>query len=447
MLDGSISNMITSEGEGTSERMEKRTVGERSDERWQRVHHELLGIAKRKAALDAEEARWLREAERLQIWKRFGTVSMLDYLERTMGYAPRTGFDRMRVARALGDLPELTEALANGDLAFSAIRELVRVATPSTESAWRQAARGKNLRQVEALVAGHRPGSLPDEPPDEQARLHRVAFEEVDAHAYALFRQARQILDEENGTRMSDSQVLAAFASAILDGGMISEHDGRARNQIAYTVCPSCDRGTQDSAGARIPVDAARLEQARCDAQHVGSLDGSHPERASQDIPPATKRFVWRRDEGRCQTPGCRSSRGLELHHIVARARGGSHDPSNLTLRCSACHTAHHDGLISISGIAPHALTTTRNVPIAPVALTSPEKDSYRANGPVPIAAPVSSKFDAIATRTKLIAALKATGWKKDVATRAADEACAHAGTNAPFEDLLRESFRRCPKS
>jgi hypothetical protein len=39
--------------------------------------------------------------------------------------------------------------------------------------------------------------------------LHRVTFEEVDAATFALVRQARQILDEEHGTRMSHSQLPA----------------------------------------------------------------------------------------------------------------------------------------------------------------------------------------------------------------------------------------------
>ncbi|HEX2688337.1 MAG TPA: hypothetical protein VHN14_17020 [Kofleriaceae bacterium] len=73
-------------------------------------------------------------------------VSVLDYLERALGYAPRTAQDRLRVARALGTLPELTAALAGGELAFSAVRELTRVATPTTEASWLAAARGKNLR-------------------------------------------------------------------------------------------------------------------------------------------------------------------------------------------------------------------------------------------------------------------------------------------------------------
>src|SRR5262249_42191315 len=69
------------------------------------VDRALRSIKNRRATLDAEEARWLREAEALQIWRPLGMVSALDYLERALGYAPRTAQERLRIARALGSLP------------------------------------------------------------------------------------------------------------------------------------------------------------------------------------------------------------------------------------------------------------------------------------------------------------------------------------------------------
>src|SRR5215470_10008893 len=101
---------------------------------WRTVDRALRAIRRSRSALDAEEMHWLREAEVLQIWQPLGMVSALDYLERALEYAPRTAQDRLRVARALGSLPRLTAALSCDELAFSAVRELTRVATPVTEA-------------------------------------------------------------------------------------------------------------------------------------------------------------------------------------------------------------------------------------------------------------------------------------------------------------------------
>src|SRR5262245_26629042 len=53
---------------------------------WRVVDRKLRAIRRSRAALDAEEIHWLREAEALQIWRPLGMVSFLDYLERTLGY-------------------------------------------------------------------------------------------------------------------------------------------------------------------------------------------------------------------------------------------------------------------------------------------------------------------------------------------------------------------------
>jgi hypothetical protein len=325
--------------------------GRKSEPRWRTVDRALRELASRRAVLDAEEARWLREAEALQIWRPLGMVSALDYLERVLGYAPRTAQDRLRVARALGSLPQLTDALARGELPFSAVRELTRVATPATEAAWIAAAAGKNLRQVEELVADHRPGDRPDDPADPKVRSHVVRFE-LSAETFALLRQARALLDDEHSTNLADDAFVAALCNAVLDDAPTTEPTGRARYQIAVTLCRRCGQGWQQGAGVQVAVAAETVERAMCDAQHIGSIDGPGPERAHQDIPPSVVRFVWRRDGGRCRVPGCRSARGLEVHHIVRRADGGGHDPSGLVLLCGACHRSHHAGVLTISGTA-----------------------------------------------------------------------------------------------
>ncbi|TMQ11813.1 MAG: HNH endonuclease [Deltaproteobacteria bacterium] len=318
---------------------------------WRTVDRALRAIRRSRAALDAEEMHWLREAEVLQIWWPLGMVSALDYLERALGYAPRTAQDRLRVARALGTLPRLTSALTADELAFSAVRELTRVATPATEAAWIAAAIGKNLRQIEEIVADHHPGDRPDDPPDPKARTHVVRFE-LAAETFALLRQTRTLLDDEHGSNLADDAFVAALCNSVLDGAPTAEPSGRAKFQIALTVCQRCRRAWQEGAGAQVAIDPETIDRAMCDAQHIGSIDGPAPERAYQDIPPAAARLVWRRDGGRCRVPGCRSARGLELHHIVHRADGGSHDAMNLVTLCGACHRAHHRGALTISGTA-----------------------------------------------------------------------------------------------
>jgi hypothetical protein len=439
----------------------KRVRGERTD--WRTVDRALRTIALRRGELDAEEARWLREAEALQIWRPLGMVSALDYLERVLGYPPRAAQERLRVARALGALPELTRALTAGTLPYSAVRELTRVATTATEASWIAAATDKNLRQIESLVSGHRPGDEPDDPADPEVRTQVVRFE-LSAGTFAQLRQARGVLEEEHGSHLSDDQLVAALCDAVLDGASTTEPTGRAKFQIAVTVCERCRQGWQDGAGAKIAIDAPAVERAMCDAQHIGSLDGDVPERAYQDIPPSVVRFVWRRDGGRCRIPGCRSARGLEIHHIVHRADGGGHEPANLLLTCSSCHLAHHRGTLAISGTADR-LEVRRPAASSTIAHDNAHVGSPKAAGSVPHAGPhvgassgrnsiehadtcvsAPSKLDAAILRTQGKQALVGLGWKPAIAEAAVSEALASLGAEAPLERLIFDALRRCPR-
>jgi hypothetical protein len=280
------------------------------------------------------------------------------------------------------------------------------VATPATEASWARAATGKNLRQIEELVADHRPGDGPEDPPDPEARVRVVRFE-LQAETFALLRQARGVLDDEHGSRLSEDRFVAALCSAVLDAAPATEPTGRAKFQIAVTVCEHCAQGWQEAAGAKIAIDPAAVERARCDAQHIGSIDGVAPERAHQDVPPSVVRFVWRRDGGRCRVPGCRSARGLEIHHLVHRVEGGCHDAWNLVLMCSACHLSHHRGALAISGTAEH-LEVTRHAEPSPVTKLGAHVGAVAD-------APVGALETAI-VRTQAKDALIGLGWRPAVA-------------------------------
>jgi hypothetical protein len=211
------------------------------------------------------------------------------------------------------------------------------------------------------------------------------------------------------------------------------EPSGRAKYQIATILCTSCNRGWQLGGGAKIEIDAPAIDRARCDAQYIGSLTGAGPERAYQDVPPAMVRFIWMRDGGRCQTPGCRSARDLELHHLVRRTDGGSNDASNLSLRCGSCHRAHHEGRITIRGIAPDHLEVVRH---------------HEATRKRPTTAPgaAASTFERATTRTHARDALVGLGWKPGIARAAVEDAMAHVGEDTPIDVVIREALRRCPR-
>jgi hypothetical protein len=126
---------------------------------------------------EREVCRRLLEAERLAIPSRVGFASLREYAERRLGLNGRQTEERLRVGRALVDLPALDGALSTGELRWSAVRELTRLAVPETERAWRAWASGKTSRQVEKAIASRQPGDLPSSRPDPALVKHRLSFE------------------------------------------------------------------------------------------------------------------------------------------------------------------------------------------------------------------------------------------------------------------------------
>ncbi len=117
----------------------------------------------RSSKLDAAEAFDLSRAY-LKLHLLRGYASFFEYMERVLHYAPHTARERLRISRALVGVPVLSAALSRGELAYSHVRELTRVATSDTERAWLDAIEHRNSTEVQAMVAGRALGDLPTDP-------------------------------------------------------------------------------------------------------------------------------------------------------------------------------------------------------------------------------------------------------------------------------------------
>jgi hypothetical protein len=328
---------------------------------WQRAHHELLRLARSHAGLDFEEGRWLVRAYRSGVHSRLGFGSFGEYVGRLFGYGARLVQEKLRVAEALERRPELAEALKQGQICWSAVRELTRVATPQTEAAWLAAAAGRTVRELEKLVSGLAPGSQPGDLGDAKDVRHVLRFE-VSGEVLACVREALTKICRDAGEALEDEAALLQMARAVLEG---PRDEGRASYQIALTVCEQCQRGRQDGAGEATRVGLEVIEMAGCDAQHVGRLAvvgghahvGANTQRAAQDVPPAVRRLVLRRDHGRCVVPGCRHVTWVDVHHLQPREDAGGHEPENLMTVCGAHHRALHRGRLRVDGTPASGLT------------------------------------------------------------------------------------------
>ncbi len=114
-------------------------------------------IASLSAHIDAATHRLLECIRRFDEacgWHEQGAISCAHWLAWRVGWDPGTARERVRVARALGKLPEIDEALRSGRLSYAKVRALTRVATPEIEVKLLEMALVATGAQLERLCRG-----------------------------------------------------------------------------------------------------------------------------------------------------------------------------------------------------------------------------------------------------------------------------------------------------
>ncbi|MHB1194056.1 MAG: DUF222 domain-containing protein [Longimicrobiales bacterium] len=109
-------------------------------------------------------------------WEREGHRSCAHWLTFRTGIDLGAAREKVRAARALMGLPQTSAAMARGELSFSQIRALSRVATADNEGDLLELARGCTTAQLERVVRGWKRGSRQDEAALERERHERRTF-------------------------------------------------------------------------------------------------------------------------------------------------------------------------------------------------------------------------------------------------------------------------------
>ena len=98
----------------------------------------------------------IAELDRREVWAAQGALSCAHWLSWACGIDTHTAREKVRVARALTELPLLSEALAKGELGYSKVRALTRIASPKNEADLLNIGRHGTAQHVEKFVRLYR---------------------------------------------------------------------------------------------------------------------------------------------------------------------------------------------------------------------------------------------------------------------------------------------------
>ncbi|MFQ5636050.1 MAG: DUF222 domain-containing protein, partial [Gammaproteobacteria bacterium] len=314
----------------------------------------------------------IREFDEVEGWGGWGVKSCAHWLNWKCGIGMNAAREKVRVARSLGDLPKIGAAFERGELSYSKVRAMTRVATPDNEDYLLNIARHGTAAHVEGLVRRfQRVSALADA---NAAHAHRrfsyftdddgslvfhgrltaeqgaLLLKALDAAKDALWADSRRddppdvtaetSAESNHGNNRADA--LSLLAESFLAHGAQASSGGDK-----YQVVVHVERDhvhLDDGPG----VSAETFQRLACDCGVVEVEENEHGQplnigRKSRSIPPALRRALIYRDGG-CRFPGCTAKRFVDGHHIRHWCDGGETSMENLVLLCRHHHRLVHEG-------------------------------------------------------------------------------------------------------
>ena len=378
---------LAARGGGKDEGAELEELGER-----------IAELAAQISAATYELLAMLRDFDERGGWSG-GFHSCAHWLTWRVGLDPGAAREKVRVARALGALPLLSAAMRRGEISYSKVRALTRIATPANEQDLLTFGRAgtaahverlvRGMRRVDRIAAGHSEKRLhaarylhayTDEDgmvvvrarlaPEAGAVLLRALAAGVEAlygprrgqpagaapEAVVVAEAATATEDASMEQRRADALGLVAESALAsgLDPGCRGDRYQVVVHVDAEVLAPGGEGGSSWLAdGSHVSAETSR--RLACDSARVVMLhaaDGRMLDvgRRTRAISPGLRRALEHRDGG-CRFPGC-GRRLCDAHHVEAWADGGATSLANTLLLCRRHHRAVHEEGFSVE-LAP----------------------------------------------------------------------------------------------
>src|SRR5215831_16489011 len=247
---------------------------------------EQLGerIAEQAAHLDAATHRLLADLRAFDVrggWHVQGAATCAHWLAWRVGWDLVTARDHVRVARKLAEFARIDDALRRGEMSYSKVRALLRVATPENEALLLDHARLMTASQLEklcrkyALVQRHGQDSHPDV--DEQRRyVRRRDLEDGMVKIEAVLHPE----EAELVWTMLDHAASRLAREAATATGRTARQDSAESAGAADPESPQADSASAESPVAAEPccATASAFPGTSDSAESIGTADAESPQ-------------------------------------------------------------------------------------------------------------------------------------------------------------------------
>jgi hypothetical protein len=263
------------------------------------------------------------------------------------------------LARYLEELPEIDAAFAAGEVPWTKVREIARVAMRETERKWLHLARTGTSREVEEAVSRAKRGDEPHRgfkarPPKYLWQLRLLGEEK------AVVDKAMRKIGSEMPKGSTPARWLTEMSRRTLSGQAGQAPGKKAASAFLVVLHVGKDgKPWAETDEGRVEIDRAVVEEALREgarAIQVRDVEGAGvstairfgergkaaPEDRDETVSAELKEAVIARDGGCCVL--CRCREDLSPHHLDSHAGGGKSAMHRLVTLCGRCHGAVHAG-------------------------------------------------------------------------------------------------------
>jgi uncharacterized damage-inducible protein DinB len=205
-----------------------------------------------------------------QGYKEYGCSTATHYGCSVLGISQREAREARRVASRLLTLPRRSMSTEQGTIPWGKLREIVRKASPQTESYWLELAKMHSDKVIQALVSVTPEGALPGDVDTKDDGYHCELRCNLNPEVFQMLKQARRAYSLEREETVTTAQVLEwALASYLSHQPLDDEALEKVRQEA--------DKDLQAERARQVPV----LLEARELADEMSVLT---PEKVSDEM-------------------------------------------------------------------------------------------------------------------------------------------------------------------
>ena len=363
----------------------------------ERLEAEIVSMAADLAAAEAQWIIWIAEYDRREGWGSWGCRSCAHWLSWKCGLSLHAARERLRVGHALAELPAISEAFVAGQVSYSKVRALTRVADETNEQQLLDLALCMTAAQVDKLAAACRRPDGDDEAVDAMVKrsvtrvrvgdgITRIMIEVPDDSAEVLWAgiearveelvddavgdsggSRRDVIDQRGGIAAVRADAIIDIAQTARTGDVDVDRDrDRRAGYLHLTLEADSHKDTEPLVtlnGWALANPVARRWLCDIDGSvlienkiGIPVAEGSR----QRIVPRAMRRKLARRDAHTCRFPHCETTHNLHAHHIQHWVHGGATSLDNLVMLCPYHHRLVHEGGWTITGHPNDQLTFKR---------------------------------------------------------------------------------------